>query len=104
MSRRRVYEKATCPYCGHEDEYSFNFESETLYCNNCDKEFAIQLETVITVNSAKIFDKRCVVCRAPLYKEEVIDNKCPNCGGEMFEKNTFRDSEFDIPTRSHWKI
>ena len=102
MSRGRIYEQATCPYCGHEDYYSFHFESETLYCNNCDKEFAIELETVITVKSAKIFDKKCTSCRMPLYNEEVIDNKCPNCRNETFEVNEFKDSEFDIPTRSYF--
>ena len=35
--RGRVYEEATCPYCGHKGYYSFHIESDTLWCHNCDR-------------------------------------------------------------------
>ena len=104
MNRGRVEEEVTCPYCGHKDWYSFYFESEALYCHNCNKEFAIKLEYVIKVNSAKIFDKRCCSCHAPLYNDEIINGECPNCKNTEFYDNEYRDSKLDIPDRSlHWK-
>lgn len=104
MNRGRIEEKASCPYCGHEAYHSFYFVSETLQCHNCGKEFAIKVEAVINVKSAKIFDKRCCSCHAPLYNEEIIDGKCPNCKNEEFIDNEFKDSEFEISNRSlYWK-
>lgn len=57
MSRGRVYEEATCPYCGYRDCYSFHINSETLLCNNCGKEFEIELEVTVKVKKTKILDE-----------------------------------------------
>lgn len=104
MNRGRLEEKVTCPYCGHKDWYSFYFESETLYCYNCDKKFAIKLRHVIEVDSGKIFNKRCCACHVPLYDEEIINGECPNCKNKEFYDNKQNDSELDIPNRaSFWK-
>ena len=56
MSRGRVYEEATCPYCGYRDAYSFHVQADTLFCNNCDKEFAIELEVNVKVVSTSTID------------------------------------------------
>lgn len=101
MSDTKVYEMATCPYCGHEDFYSFHYGADTLFCHNCNKEFAIKLATVIKVTSAKIYDKKCSFCHVPLYDEETVNGKCPNCGCEVFDDNKYNDSEFDVD-RSYW--
>ena len=53
MYRGRVYEEATCPYCGYRDAYSFHVQSETLLCNNCDNEFEIELEVNVKVTSTR---------------------------------------------------
>lgn len=53
MRRGRVYEEATCPYCGYRDYYSFHVQTETLLCYKCDKEFEIELEVNVKVKSTK---------------------------------------------------
>lgn len=103
MSNTKVDEKAVCPYCGHEDYYTFHYGADTLICHHCDKEFAIKLETVITVKSAKFFDKICADCGLPMYDEEIIINngECLNCGKKRFNDNRYNDSELDRD-RSYW--
>lgn len=96
MGSTKVDELATCPYCGHEDLYVFHYGTDTLYCNKCDKEFAIKLETVIKVKSAKIYDKECLVCKSFLHNEQLIEGKCPKCGYEAFVDNEFKESEFNF--------
>ena len=56
MYRGRVYEEATCPYCGHRDAYSFHVQSETLLCNNCDSEFEIELEVNVKVVGTRMIE------------------------------------------------
>lgn len=54
--RGRVEEEATCPYCGHRDWYSFHILSNSLICDNCDKEFEIELEVDVKVKSTKMLE------------------------------------------------
>ena len=56
MSRGRVYEEATCPYCGYRDAYSFHVQSESLFCNNCDSEFEIELEVNVKVVGTRMIE------------------------------------------------
>ena len=56
MYRGRVYEEATCPYCGHRDAYSFHVQSDSLICNNCDKEFEIELEVNVKVIGTRMIE------------------------------------------------
>ena len=56
MYRGRVYEEATCPYCGYRDAYSFYVQSETLLCNNCDSEFEIELEVNVKVVGTRMIE------------------------------------------------
>lgn len=56
MSRGRVYEEATCPYCGYRDAYSFHVQSESLLCNNCDSEFEIELEVNVKVIGTRMIE------------------------------------------------
>ena len=55
-NRGRVEEEVTCPYCGHKDYHSFHILSETLICDNCDKEFEIELEVTVKVKNTKILE------------------------------------------------
>ena len=55
--RGRVYEEATCPYCGHKGYYSFHIESDTLWCHNCDREFEIELEVDVRVAGTSAIDQ-----------------------------------------------
>lgn len=96
----RLYEEITCPYCGHTDFISFHCDADTLFCNNCNREFAIELEMTVTVKTGKIFDKKCCSCHAPLYNEEIVNGKCPNCQNNTVEDDIFKTSELDIPNRS----
>lgn len=56
MSRGRVFEEATCPYCGYRDAYSFHIQSESLLCNNCDREFEIELEVNVKVIGTRMIE------------------------------------------------
>lgn len=56
MSRGRVFEEATCPYCGYRDAYSFHVQSESLLCNNCDREFEIELEVIVKVIGTRMIE------------------------------------------------
>lgn len=56
MSRGRVYEEATCPYCGYRDAYSFHVQSDTLICHNCDNEFEIELEVNVKVKGTRMIE------------------------------------------------
>ena len=56
MYRGRVYEEATCPYCGYRDAYSFHVQSESLFCNNCDSEFEIELEVNVKVVGTRMIE------------------------------------------------
>lgn len=56
MSRGRVYEEATCPYCGYRDAYSFHVQSDTLICHNCDSEFEIELEINVKVKGTRMIE------------------------------------------------
>ena len=96
MSNAKVNEVAICPYCGDEGLYTFYYGEETLLCNKCRKEFAIKLESVIKVKSAKIYNKVCFACNTYLHDDELVNGNCPKCGCGTFEKNKFKESEFDI--------
>lgn len=102
MSDTKVYEEATCPYCGHKSFHTFHYGSDTLICHNCDKEFAIKLETTIVVKSAKLYDKICETCGVPLYNDEIVKGTCPNCNGKDFVDNKNDDSELTV-SRSYWE-
>lgn len=56
MSRGRVYEEATCPYCGYRDVYSFHVQSDTLICHNCNNEFEIELEVNVKVKGTRMIE------------------------------------------------
>lgn len=56
MSRGIVFEEATCPYCGYRDAYSFHVQSEYLLCNNCDREFEIELEVIVKVIGTRMIE------------------------------------------------
>lgn len=52
--RGEVYEEVSCPYCGYKGHHSFHILSETLICNNCDKEFEIELEVTVKAKAVRI--------------------------------------------------
>ena len=96
MSDTKLEESVTCPYCNYKDWYKFHYGMDSLFCNKCDKEFAIKIETVVRVKSARIYDRLCIVCGKRLFEDEIVDGKCPECGCGAFEDNMFNDSEFDF--------
>ena len=49
----KVYEEATCPYCGDKRYHSFHILAETLICYSCDKEFEIELEVDVKVKNTR---------------------------------------------------
>ncbi len=51
----KVEEKVICPYCGDEDYHTFYVNADTLFCNKCHYEFAIEVDIkVIKVKSIKL--------------------------------------------------
>lgn len=93
---KKVDELAKCPYCGDEDFHTFYYGTDTLHCHECNREFAIELQTTIVVKSAKIYDKQCVACDTYLHKNEIINGKCSKCGCGALKENDYKYSEFDI--------
>jgi len=89
-------ELAECPYCGEEELHTFHYGAETLHCNTCGKEFAIKLETLVVVKSAKVYNKQCCACDTYLHDRDITDGKCPKCGCDVLKNNEYKLSEFDI--------
>lgn len=48
--------KIKCPYCGYEDEDSWEFDQEegTTECKNCEKEFNVTRNIEVTYSTSKI--------------------------------------------------
>lgn len=51
----KVEEQAICPYCGDKNYYTFYVNTDTLFCNKCHYEFAIEADIkVVKVKSIKL--------------------------------------------------
>jgi uncharacterized protein YbaR (Trm112 family) len=90
----KLNEKVTCPYCGHEDWYTFHIDSDSLYCHKCDKEFAIKLQQVIItkVLSDVLNTHECYGCDTKFNDSNMPENRmCPTCK-VMLHEIEYKDS------------
>jgi len=60
MAKEYLYEKfIKCPYCSYENkdswEYGYKNSSMEVSCNNCMKDFFVEINTAITYSSFPIF-------------------------------------------------
>lgn len=92
----KLQEKVNCPYCGNTEFHIFHYGADTLFCSECNKEFAIELKTIIVVKSAKIYNKQCCACDTYLHDEEIKNDKCPKCSCDVLKDNNYKYSEFNI--------
>ena len=89
----KVDEQASCPYCGHIDWYVFHLGSDSLYCNKCDKEFAIKSKVQTVILSDAFYTKQCYTCHTKFTSIQVKENGvCHKCGTELFDVDYEHDS------------